>query len=121
VRYSKGKVFWVSEYAKIAGINPNGNDSEGYDIHYLDEANQVQYVEVKSTSDDDCSFSVSSPEVRFGEEHKTNYQVIMVKNTLTKKRKAISLGKILEYSEDESFNNNSKFAVENDGFRIRFL
>jgi hypothetical protein len=53
---------------------------------------------------------------RIGSAHK----VIIVKNALTNKRKAINLGYIFEYEEDESFNSNSKFAVENDGFRIRF-
>jgi hypothetical protein len=39
---------------------------------------------------------------------------------LITQRKAINLGNIFEYEEDESFNSNSKFSVENDGFRIRF-
>ena len=119
-KYSKEKVRWVSEYAKIANINPNGNDGEGYDIRYLDENDQVHYVEVKSSSDEDCSFPISTPEVRFGEKHKSNYEVIIVQNALTPKRKSINLGRIFEYNEEESFNNNSKFTVENDGFRIRF-
>lgn len=119
-KYSKEKVWWVSEYAKIANINPNGNDGEGYDIRYLDENDQVHYVEVKSSSDENCSFPISTHEVRFGEKNKPKYEVIIVQNALTPKRKLINLGRIFEYNEEESFNNNSKFTVENDGFRIRF-
>jgi hypothetical protein len=119
-KYSKEKVLWVSEYARVANIKPNGNDAEGYDIRYLDEKDKVHYVEVKASIDEDSSFPISSPEVRFGEQHKSNYEVIIVQNALTNKRKTINLGYIFEYEEDESFNSNSKFAVENDGFRIRF-
>ncbi len=119
-KYSEKKVFWVSEYAKVANFNPNGNDAEGYDIRYLDEKDQVHYAEVKASNDEDTSFPISVPEVRFGEEQKSNYEVIIVLNVLTIKRKIINLGKIFEYNEEESFNNNSKFIVENDGFRIKF-
>jgi hypothetical protein len=119
-KYSEKKVFWLSGYAKMANINPNGSDAEGYDIRYLDEKDQVHYAEVKASNEEDTSFPISAPEVRFGEEHKSNYEIIMVQNALTTKRKIINLGKIFEYNEEESFNNNSKFIVENDGFRIKF-
>jgi hypothetical protein len=113
-------VLWVSEYAKVAGVNPNGNDAEGYDIQYMDEGDQVHYVDVKATTGDESSFEMSAPEVRFGERHKSNYEIIIVHNVLTPERKAVNLGKLFDYDEDESFNNNSKFAVENNGFRISF-
>jgi len=119
-KYSQERVSWVSKYAKIANINPQGNDAEGYDIRYLNENDQVHYVEVKSSNEEDYSFSISPSEVRFGEEHKFNYEVILVHNALGQGRKLINLGNIFVYDEDESFNNNSKFTVENDGFRIKF-
>ncbi|MBW1794766.1 MAG: DUF3883 domain-containing protein [Deltaproteobacteria bacterium] len=119
-KYSADKVFWVSKYAKIAGVNPDGKDGEGYDIRYLDEDNQVHYVEVKSSSDDNYVFPISKPEVNFGEEHKSDYEIIFVLNVLDQKREFKNLENIFDYEEDESFNNNSKFTVENDGFKIRF-
>lgn len=33
---------------------------------------------------------------------------------------SIVFANIFKYDEDESFNNNSKFSVENEGFRIGF-
>lgn len=119
-KYSAEKVFWVSEYAKIAGVNPDGKDGEGYDIRYLDENNQVRYVEVKASTDDDYAFPISKAEVQFGEEHKSDYEAIVVPNVLNRGRELINLGNIFDYEEDESFNNNSKFLVENDSFKIRF-
>lgn len=120
-KYKKENVHWVSEYAKIAKINPDGNDNMGYDMRYIDKKGQVHYVEVKSSSDDNFSFPISSAEVRFGESHKSNYEIIQVLNVLSAtERRFKNLGNIFAYDEEETFTNNSKFTVENEGFRIRF-
>ncbi|MBC8434313.1 MAG: DUF3883 domain-containing protein [Desulfobacterales bacterium] len=119
-KYSKGKVFWVSEYAKTANINPEGKDGLGYDLMYIDDKGQAHYVEVKATNTDDLSFPISSSEVRFGEQHKDNYGIILVLTVCSQNRDFKNLGNIFKYGEDESFTNNTKFSVENDGFRIRF-
>jgi hypothetical protein len=119
-KYSKNKVFWVSEYAKTANINPEGKDGLGYDLRYIDDKGQTHYVEVKATNTDYLSFPISSAEVRFGEKHNDNYEIILVINICSQNRDFKNLGNIFKYDEDESFNNNSKFSVENDGFRIRF-
>lgn len=119
-KYSKDKVFWVSEYAKIANINPEGKDGLGYDMMYIDKDGHAHYVEIKASNDDDLSFPISSAEVRFGEEHKNNYEIIFVLNACSQERNFKNLGNIFRYDEDESFNNNSTFSVENDGFKIRF-
>lgn len=119
-KFSKGKVLWTSEYAKTANINPNGKDGLGYDIMYLDENDQAHYVEVKASNDDDLSFPISSAEVRFGEQNKNNYEIIFVLNACSRDRRFKNLGNIFKYNEDESFTNNEKFKVENEGFRIRF-
>ncbi|MEA3359473.1 MAG: DUF3883 domain-containing protein [Thermodesulfobacteriota bacterium] len=119
-KYSKDNVFWVSEYAKTANINPEGKDGLGYDLMYIDDKGQAHYVEVKATNTDDLSFPISSSEVRFGEQHKDNYEIILVLNVCSQNRDFKNLGNIFEYAEDESFTNNTKFSVENDGFRIRF-
>ena len=119
-KYSKDKVFWFSEYANTANINPEGKDGLGYDLMYIDDKGQAHYVEVKATNTDDFSFSISSSEVRFGEQHKDNYEIILVLYVCSQNRGFKNLGNIFKYDENESFNNNSKFSVENDGFRIRF-
>ncbi len=120
-KYGKGKVFWVSENAKKANVNPQGSESYGYDMHYMDENDKVHYVEVKSSSSDDNSFNISPEEVRFAEQHCKEYEVIQVLNALDSKTRNIrSLGNIFDYAEEESFNNNSRFTVENDGYRIRY-
>lgn len=118
--YGQDKVFWVSENAKRANVNPQGSDSYGYDIHYIDENNKLRYVEVKSSSSEEDAFQISPEEVRFGEQHGEDYEVIQVLNALDKKRNMRNLGNIFDYKEEESFNNNRKFKVENDGYRIRF-
>ena len=110
----------MSKYAKIANLTPSGIDGLGYDIIYRDENNSAHYVEVKASSDDDLSFPISSAEVSFGERHKSNYEIIFVLNSCSRNRRLKNLGNIFQYNEDEYFINNSKFRVENDGFRIRF-
>lgn len=87
---------------------------------YIDDKGQAHYVEVKATNTDDLSFPISSSEVRFGEKHKDNYEIILVLNVCSQNRDFKNLGNIFKYGEDESFTNNTKFSVENDGFRIRF-
>lgn len=119
-KYSKDKVFWVSEYAKTANVNSEGKDGLGYDLMYIDYKGQAHYVEIKATNTDDLSFPISSAEVKFGERHMDNYEIILALNVCSQKRDFRNLGNIFKYDEDESFTNNSKFSVENDGFRIRF-
>lgn len=119
-KYSKDNVSWVSEYAKTANINTEGRDGLGYDLMRIDDKGEVHYVEIKATNTDDLSFPISSSEVRFGEKHKDNYEIILVFNVCSQNREFKNLGNIFKYAEDESFTNNTKFSVENDGFRIRF-
>jgi hypothetical protein len=89
-------------------------------LMYIDNNGQAHYVEVKSTNTEDLSFPISPAEVRFGEQHKESYEIILVLHVCNKDREFKNLGNIFKYDEDESFNNNSKFSVENEGFRIRF-
>lgn len=119
-KYGRDNVFWVSENAKKANVNPQGSESKGYDIHYIDEQYRLHYVEVKSSATDDNSFQISPEEVRFGEQNPKDYELILVHNALGENRQMKSLGNIFDYAEDESFNNNKKFSVENDGFRLKF-
>ena len=119
-KYGNDKVLWVSENAKKANVNPQGSESYGYDMHYIDENDKLHYVEVKSSSSNDNAFKISPEEVRFGEQHRKDYAVIQVLNALNQNRDIRNLGHIFDYAEEESFNNNSKFTVENDRYTIRF-
>ncbi len=114
-------VKWVSEYARKVGANDDGNDNEGYDLHYFDDKGEIHYVEVKASSGNDFLFHISSAEVRFGENHRKNHEIIFVSNALSRRSRELkNLGSIFDYDDDESFNNNNKFSVESDGFKIRF-
>jgi hypothetical protein len=119
-KYSKERVTWASQYAAQIGINPEGRDDVGYDIWYLDESGNKKYIEVKSSAGDDHSFSISKAEVRFGEQHKLDYEIIIVQNVYNNTRSLLNLGNIFHYSDADTFSNNHKFAVETEGFRIRF-
>ena len=111
----------MSENARRACVNQQGSESNGYDMHYIDENDKVHYIEVKSSSSDYNHFKMSPEEVRFGEKHRKEYEVIQVLNALDKETRDLkSLGRIFDYAEEESFNNNRKFSVENDGYRIRY-
>jgi len=119
-KHTKGKVVWASQYARMVNVNPEGRDDLGYDIWYLDENGERHYVEVKASKDEELAFAISKAEVRFGEQNKSNYEIIMVLNVCDKNRKFFSLGKIFKYEADESFSNNSKFKIDTDNFRISF-
>lgn len=118
--HTKEKVIWASDYARKVNVNPEGRDDIGYDIRYSDEKGNTHYVEVKATKNDEPIFSISRAEVRFGELNKSDYEVILVLNVCDKNRKLINIGKIFEFTEDETFSNNSKFVVDTENFRVKF-
>tara|TARA_Y100000310_G_C20693809_1_gene824097 strand:+ start:239 stop:4963 length:4725 start_codon:yes stop_codon:yes gene_type:complete len=120
--FGKENIEWVSLNAKTAGINPNGNDHYGYDIHYKKD-DKIKFIEVKSSKNEITSFNISRFEVDFGEKNKDDYEVWLVLNCMDKNnRRIINLGNVFKYkSLDESFNHNSNFLVENDNFVLSFL
>lgn len=119
-KHTKEKVVWASQYAKMVNVNPEGRDGIGYDISYADEEGKKHYVEVKATKNEEKAFSISKAEVRFGQKHKSDYDVILVLNVCNKSRRFLNLGKIFELEEDATFNNNNKFNVDTETFRISF-
>jgi hypothetical protein len=119
-KYGKEKVIWASEYAKIMNVNLEGRDNIGYDIAYTDDDGKQRYVEVKATKNDDLTFFISKAEVCFGQENSSDYEVILILNVCDNNRRLLSLGRIFEFNEDETFNNNSKFIVDTESFRISF-
>lgn len=119
-KYSRERVIWASEYAKIINVNPEGRDNIGYDIAYTDDDGKKHFVEVKATKNDDLAFFISKAEVRFGQKNRSDYDVILVLNVCGNNRRLLNLGKIFEFKEDETFNNNNKFIVDTESFRISF-
>ena len=65
------QVKWVSENAKLSGINLDGSDGQGYDIEYIPNgAAATRYVEVKVIGWDDA-FPITANEVLIGEKQKS--------------------------------------------------
>lgn len=72
-------VTWVSEYAKLEGINTNGTDGLGFDITYEDNNGITKYVEVKSSTSRITSFFITSNEYKKAKELKDDYQLAFVR------------------------------------------
>ncbi|OHB55615.1 MAG: hypothetical protein A2Y07_09665 [Planctomycetes bacterium GWF2_50_10] len=56
----------------------------------------------------------------FGAQHKLAYEIIVVQDVYKTNRNLLNLGNIFSYAEEDTFSNNRKFAVDTEGFRIRF-
>lgn len=114
-------VEWVSKNAAKALVNPEGSDIYGYDIHYFDEENNIQYVEVKGKGNQDKHFFISYSEYHFALEKKENYQIIQVFNTLDNdKREIQDIGNIFLIGEDEEVFDNEKFTALFTNLEIRY-
>jgi len=113
-------VSWVSSNAVKADIISVGDDNLGYDIKYVDENDETQYIEVKSSSKDDFIFNISKAEVDFGEQNSDNYSIMFITNVNQKFRKLYNIQKPFKYKKGENFYHNSKFSVENNNFKIVF-
>ena len=112
---------WISKNAARAGVNPEGSDSNGCDITYVDEANQIQYIEVKGKIDNQNHFYISYPEYCKAIEKKENYRIILVKNALdNEKREIIDIGNIFLLDDDSDVFNNKRFSANFNSLEIIF-
>ncbi len=116
---SKGSVVWVSGNGYRANENKGGDDSLGYDIWYSDEKGKKHYVEVKSSTSENVEFILTKNELEFAEQHSEEYEIWYVRIVDKQPSVPYELGNLLLLDEEETFFNNSKFAVENSEFRIR--
>lgn len=116
---SKGSVVWVSGNGHRASENQGGDDSLGYDIWYSDENGKKHYVEVKGSTSENVEFVLTKNELEFAEQHAEEYEIWYVRIVDKQPTIPYELGNLLLLSEEETFFNNSKFAVENSEFRIR--
>lgn len=112
---------WVSKNAAKANVNPEGSDSHGYDITYVDENNQVQYIEVKSKSDNQNHFFISYPEYCMALEKNERYHIIIVKNALDNdKREIIDIGNIFLLDDESDLFNNKRFTANFNSMEIYY-
>lgn len=112
---------WVSKNAAKAGVNPEGSDSFGCDITYVNENNQIQYIEVKGKIDNHNHFYISYPEYCKAIKEKENYRIILVKFALdNSKREIIDLGNIFLLDEHSDLFNNDRFTANFNSIEIIF-
>jgi hypothetical protein len=116
----KASVKWVSEYAKLCGINLHGRDGWGYDIEYIPKgAKYPRYVEVKVVGWEDA-FHISPNEIQFGEKNKDRHEIFLVRNIDNPQTADIErISGIFDY-KGKSFTNNDSFSVINDNYIIKF-
>ena len=93
--------------------------SLGYDIWYSDEHGKKHYVEVKGSTSENVEFVLTKNELEFAEQHAEEYEIWYVRIVDKQPTIPYELGNLLLLGEEETFFNNSKFAVENSEFRIR--
>ena len=113
-------VSWVSGIAAMSGFADEGDDTCGYDIKYIDDEGVLQYVEVKSSSDDEISFDISNNELRFACEHSANYEIIfaVVGKDNRLKNAPYRLGHLFEFASGEDLLHNNVFSIESEKYHI---
>ncbi|MCE4564258.1 DUF3883 domain-containing protein [Maribellus sp. CM-23] len=118
---NKESIKWVSEYAKLAGVNSDGKNGLGYDLEYIpNEAKYPRYVEVKVVGWENA-FHISSNEVIQGEKLKRHYEIFLVRNIGDTDNISIEIIQgPFDYSGQRSFNDNDLFTVVNDNFILKF-
>jgi hypothetical protein len=85
---------WVSENAKVIGINPEGRAGLGYDIEYLDEKGNRRFVEVKSSKTTEIVFYLSDSEFDFAIKHVSDYAIFFVSEVRSKNPKILLLDNV---------------------------
>lgn len=111
-------VEWVSEYAIKAGF-PNGKDGLGYDFE-CKKGEETRFVEVKSSVTKNYSFNISTNEVKIGHSIEKSFDILLITNLLSEDINFKYLKNIFDYTNNESFLDNTKFLVENDSYKIKF-
>lgn len=111
-------VEWISEYAIKAGF-PNGKDGLGYDFE-CKKGEETRFVEVKSSVTKNYSFNISTNEVKIGHLKEKSFDILLITNLLSEDINFKYLKNIFNYTNNESFLENTKFLVENDSYKIKF-
>ncbi|MDB5117615.1 MAG: hypothetical protein JWQ79_3107 [Mucilaginibacter sp.] len=121
LRLDHKNVEWVSRNAARAGVNPEGSDEFGYDISFMDDNDQIHYVEVKGNSAFQKHFYISRFEINLAKSKKDFYHVYYVPYALEKTRRKIqNLGNIFLFGGTDDLFNNQKFTATYDILEISF-
>lgn len=101
---SKKNVRWVSRNSARAGVNAEGSDEFGYGISYVDEKDQVHYVEIKGNSAHQKHFYFSSIEISIAKNKKEFYHVYYVPFAIESLRRRIkNWGNIFLFARTQIF------------------
>lgn len=111
---------WVSGNAEKAGHILKGDDTRGYDIKYTDGKGAIQYVEVKSSRNENIAFSISNSELRFACQNASSYEIIyvVIGDDGKPAHKPWRLGHLFEFDEGEDLLHNERFSIESDSYSI---
>ena len=111
---------WVSGNAEKAGYIVKGDDTCGYDIKYKDENGNIQYVEVKSSRNEEITFSLSDSELRFGYQNAAFYEIIyvVIGDDGLPSHKPWRLGHLFEFEEGEDLFHNERFSIKSDSYSV---
>ncbi len=118
---NKESIKWLSEYAKLAGVNPDGKNGLGYDLEYIpNDAQYPRYVEIKLVGWENA-FHISSNEIQKGEKLKKHYEIFLVRNISDPNNIVIEIIQgPFDYKGQKSFTDNELFTVINDNFILKF-
>jgi hypothetical protein len=119
--YGQSRVRWVSENAAAYGYKPD-TYARGYDMSYIDEQDQIHYVEVKTSTHQAPEFHITINEINSARHHGSNYHVIWIINLYDKgSRQYLDMHNIFtDFSDGEDFFHNSKFHPQLTAFKITF-
>lgn len=111
---------WVSGNAEKAGRIVKGDDTCGYDIKYTDGDGKIQYVEVKSSRNEEITFYISDSELRFGCQNASSYEIIyvVIGDDGLPAHKPWRLGHLFEFAEGEDLLHNERFSIESDSYSV---
>lgn len=122
-------VDWVSGNAERAHVKlkGEGNDTLGYDMHYIDNKGCRKYVEVKATirrsANQNIKFLISESEMDFARGQSKNYEIFFVflndSLTIADPQTDIKpLGNIFDVGPNGDIVNNNKYTIHNVKYEV---
>jgi hypothetical protein len=116
----KESVRWMSEYARLCGVNALGRDGLGYDIEFIpNNSTKKRFIEVKSVGNEDA-FHITNKEIKWGELNRKDYDIYLVRGSDDPASAKIErISRPFDY-KGKTFTSNSLFSVVNDNYIIKF-
>ena len=75
---------------------------------------------MKSSVTKNYSFNITTTEVKIGHLKEKSFDILLITNLLSEDINFKYLKNIFNYTNNESFLENTKFLVENDSYKIKF-